>query len=48
MNWNLEIGFHFPHNRFALGWEYIGTDEEHDYITITLYLFITTFTLNVY
>jgi hypothetical protein len=46
MNWNLEIAFHFPHDRFAIGWEFIGKDEKYDYRTINVYLFISTFTLN--
>jgi len=47
MNWDLEIAFHWPHDRFALGWEAIGKDKEHDYSTYKLYLFIATFTLNI-
>ena len=26
-DWTLEIAFHFPHNRFMLGWEHIPKDE---------------------
>ena len=46
MNWTLEIAFHYPHDRFAFGWEYAGYDEEHDYRTIKLYLFIATLTFD--
>jgi len=46
MNWNLEIAFHYPHDRLAVGWEFIGKDEQYDYRTINVYLFISTFTLN--
>jgi|TARA_R110001592_G_scaffold352599_1_gene650619 hypothetical protein len=46
MDWQLEIAFHWPHNRFALGWEYIAKDEEYDYSTIKLYLVIATLTFD--
>ena len=46
MNWTLEVCFHYPHNRFALGWEFMDVDEEYDYRTVKLYLLIATFTLN--
>jgi len=45
-NWELTIDFHWPHHRFALGWEYIAPDETFPYSTITLYLFFITFTLD--
>jgi len=47
MNWTLEIAFHWPHDRFALGWEYIAPDEQYDYYTIKLYLGILTITLDI-
>ena len=37
---------HYPHDRFALGWEYISSDEEFTYNTITLYFLIFTITIN--
>jgi hypothetical protein len=40
------LAFHWPHDRFALGWEYIGPDKEHDYTTIKLFLFIMTLELD--
>jgi len=40
------IKFHFPHDRFALGWEYIAADEIDNYHTITLYLFVITIDFN--
>jgi len=46
MNWNLEIAFHYPHDRFAIGWEFIDKDKQYNYRTINVYLFIATFTLN--
>jgi len=45
-DWTLEIAFHFPHNRFMLGWEHIPKDERFNYTTIRLYLFIVTLTLD--
>jgi hypothetical protein len=46
MNWTLDIALHFPHHRFLLGWEYIASDEQYNYTTIRLYLFIATLTLD--
>ena len=46
MDWTLKIAFHYPHNRFMLGWEYISKDEKYKYSTIRLYLFIATLTLD--
>ena len=42
----LEIAFHWPHNRFAFGWEMAQPDEEYNYFTIKLYLGICTLTYN--
>ena len=28
MNWQLELNAHWPHDRFAIGWEYIGSSEK--------------------
>ena len=47
MNWQLEIAFHWPHNRLALGWDFIAPTEEFNYTTIKLYLFIMTLTLDI-
>ncbi len=46
MDWTLSIAFHYPHNRFMLGWEYIEKDEKYTYSTIRLYLFMATLTLD--
>ena len=46
MDWTLKIAFHYPHNRFALGWEFIDADKEYNYNTIKVYLFIATLTLD--
>tara|TARA_R110000796_G_scaffold66970_1_gene153896 strand:+ start:1455 stop:1616 length:162 start_codon:yes stop_codon:yes gene_type:complete len=45
-NWTLELGFHFPHDRFALGWEVIRPDKECKYYTFKWYLLILTVTFN--
>ena len=47
MNWTLQIAFHYPHDRFLLGWEYMAQTKEFDYTTIKLYLFIVTLTLDI-
>ncbi len=46
MNWDIEIGFHFPHDRCAIGWEWFRADEEYNYTTVRLFIFIMTITLN--
>jgi hypothetical protein len=46
MNYEILLAFHYPHDRFALGWEYIAPDKECKYHTITLYLFILTINFN--
>jgi len=45
-DWMLEIGFHWPHQRLALGWEIMNPDENYNYTTIRLYLFVMTITLD--
>ena len=46
MNWDLTILFHLPHDRFALGWEYIGPDDQCNYTTLKFYILIMTLELN--
>ena len=46
MDWSLEIAFHWPHNRFALGWEFIDEDDVYENRTLKVYMFIATFTLD--
>jgi hypothetical protein len=45
-DWELSIELHWPHDRFALGWDYIAPDEIYDYSTFRLYLLFITFTLD--
>lgn len=47
MDWQLEIAFHWPHDRLALGWEIMRPNEQFNYTTIKLYLFIVTLTLDI-
>jgi len=47
MNWQLEIAFHWPHDRLAVGWDYMKPNEDYNYTTIKLYLFIVTLTLDI-
>lgn len=42
----IEIVLHWPHDRFALGWEYMQADEKYEYRTLKLYLSIMTMTIN--
>jgi hypothetical protein len=46
-DWTLEISFHWPHECLLVGREFKNGDEEYDYNTFKLYLFIVTFTLDV-
>ena len=48
MDWDLEVGIHWPHHRLAIGWDIIHADEKYDYETYILYLAIFTITLNIY
>ena len=47
MDWDLEIAFHWPHDRLALGWDIIKPDEKYNYWTFKVYLFVVTITLNI-
>jgi hypothetical protein len=46
-DWELEIAFHWPHDRLALGWEIMRPDETYNYTTLKAYLLICTLTLDV-
>jgi len=43
----LEIMFHLPHDRFAIGWDWMRADDEYDYTTFKLYLLLVTLTFNI-
>ena len=46
MIWTIKLELHWPHDRFLLGWEFIGADEDYDYRTIKLYLSLCTISYN--
>ena len=48
-NWELSFTLHWPLDRFALGWEMLRPDEEHEeaYWTFTLFLFVLTLELDI-
>jgi hypothetical protein len=48
MEWQLEIAFHWPHDRLALGWEVMHADEKYNFDTYVLYVGIMTITLDVW
>ena len=48
MDWQLEFALHLPHDRFALGWEYIGPNEKEEIRTFTLYCLVLTIHLHVF
>jgi len=45
-DWELTIAFHWPHDRFALGWDYIASDATFKYNTAKLYLLFITLTMD--
>lgn len=47
MNWDLELVFHLPHDRLAVGWDWMRPDDECNYHTVKLYFLISTITINV-
>jgi hypothetical protein len=48
MEWQLEIAFHWPHDRLALGWEVMYADEQYNFDTYVLFVGIMTITLDVW
>jgi hypothetical protein len=36
------IAFHWPHNRFCLGWEVLYPDEDSESTIVTLFLLLAT------
>ena len=47
MSWDLTITFHWPHDRFLLGTEYVGPDSSFNGSTFRLYLLIMTLEFNI-
>ena len=48
MDWRLYMYAHWPHDRFLIGWEFIGPTEDDQRSTFSLYLGIFTFNLDVH
>ena len=46
-DWQLEISFHWPHDRLAIGWEVLHHDEKFDYTSYVLFLGFITITLDI-
>jgi hypothetical protein len=48
-DWNLTIIFHLPHERLALGWDFMHPEPNNfPYYTFTLYLGIVTLSFDVW
>lgn len=43
---DIELHFHWPHDRLAIGFEHMAPDDEYKYRTIRFYLAILTITIN--
>jgi hypothetical protein len=48
MNWTLTLVAHWPHDRFALGFESLPSTEEVPFHTIQLFLLIFTIRLDMW
>jgi hypothetical protein len=46
-DWDLMLSLHWPHDRLALGWEYLRPTPNDKWHTIQIFLFMATFTLNI-
>lgn len=46
MDWNILIALHYPHDRFAVGFETLKPSEADPYYTFRLYLFVITVDFN--
>ena len=46
MRWELKLSVHFPHNRFAIGWDYKAANDKVFYHSFKIYLTIFTLTFN--
>ena len=42
MNWQLHVIFHYPHDRFAFGWEAMFANDEVPFNTYQIFLGIIT------
>ena len=48
MDWEIELAFHWPHNRLAIGWDILYADNAYNYNSYILYLGISTITFNIW
>ena len=48
MDWQLELITTWPHDRLALGWEYIGPSKQEPISTYTIFFFVFTIALHTY
>ena len=46
-DWSVDISLHWPHNRCALGWQYMGPTENVQWHTTELFIFTITVTINI-
>lgn len=46
-DWEITLAFHYPHDRFALGWEYLRPNDEVKLYTLQIFLLIATLTFNL-
>lgn len=46
MDWQLTIMSHWPHDRFALGWEFLPITEQAPYNTVQIFLLVITIRLD--
>jgi len=37
-NWNVNLVFFFPHERFLIGWNYLKPDDDADYYSFIISL----------
>lgn len=42
----IKIAFHWPHARFALGWEQLLPSEDYEYNTFNLFLLVFTISID--
>ena len=42
----LEITFHWPHNRLALGWQLLRPSHDEDYTSLEVFLLICSIQIN--
>ena len=46
-DWSIDISLHWPHNRCALGWQYLGPLENVKWHTTEIFLFVITISINI-